>query len=74
MGLTPVLTANGCYSLRCKDGSVIPILISDYSFKSIRVAKYSHVADLPLPGLIESYKSETGAPFLQDYVKGGGSG
>ncbi|RRD52929.1 DUF4237 domain-containing protein [Buchananella hordeovulneris] len=55
-------------SLGRLDGTFLPLVFLESGPPSYNIVKYSHVVDLPLPGLIESYKSETGAPFLQDYV------
>ncbi|RRD52962.1 hypothetical protein EII12_03380 [Buchananella hordeovulneris] len=62
------------YSLQRLDGSLMPIVFRDSGPLPFRIVEYSHVADLPLPGLIESCKSEVGAQFSQDHVKGGDSG
>lgn len=55
-------------SLGRLDDTLLPLVFLESGSPSYNIVKYSHVVDLPLPGLIESYKSETGAPFLQDYV------
>ncbi|WP_371151499.1 Imm61 family immunity protein [Buchananella felis] len=52
------------------DGTEVPVAIlgtvwEDYS----NIAKYSHIADLPVGELAQSYMDPAGAPLLSDYVR-----
>lgn len=58
----------GFFTLSGPGGLFLPFELYDWDERPTNCVRYSHVVDLPLPGLIESYRSETGAPFLRDYV------
>ncbi|WP_371174534.1 Imm61 family immunity protein [Buchananella felis] len=51
------------------DGTTVPITMSgDFTGKFCRIVEYSHIADLPVGDLAQSYMDPAGAPLLSDYV------
>ncbi|OKL51191.1 Imm61 family immunity protein [Buchananella hordeovulneris] len=57
------------YSLRRPDGSVIPLQMRESGGRSMRIVKYSHLADLPVAQLVESYLAADAAPLLTQYLR-----
>lgn len=68
VGYNIVEIGAGLFTLSSGGSKCLPFELSDWGERPVNCVKYSHIVDLPLPGLIESYRSETGAPFLRDYV------